>query len=506
MDSTPTSQTQDDALVGQASRPPRLSSLTPQSKKGRFWLLAVLAALFLLFWAAGSFGYALMSVSMLFVFIYVPLRFVFVLALEGFRLLGQRRQAGSLSTSPAHPASAPVVASVSPAPKELFLNVAGSSEGPYSLEEVRGKLTSGVTSESDYAWKEGWMGWRKLADLAELRSTTTPPWQSTANQIAPASTSQPLPSGSSATASPNPKSPTLHMLLKYGTICFCSLLGFILVAAVLFGSGSSPTTNGESTAASAPAPPPPPPQPLRPEQIAERLRQSTVRIDAGFKVQGLVIDDTYSWLGSGVVFEKSEGVYWILSNAHVVGSESICNSKLFMDPVVLQYALIVTMPDGKRVKPSAVMINRYLKDFAVIGVPASTGNYAVLPFGKAQLPQGQKVFAMGHPMGLDGTITSGVISSWRTMNTKLGKPYEVIQTDATINAGNSGGPLVDDFANLIGINTFTMYRDQNAQGLNFAVSAGEIARSIKANELVAFPLEPNRIGPFVVQLNRGGGR
>lgn len=298
MDSTPTSRTQDDAPGGQASKPTRLSSLTPQSKKGRYWLLAVLAALFLLFWAAGSFGYAFMSVSMLFVFIYVPLRFVFVLALEGFRVLRQRRQAGSLSTGPAHPASAPVVASASPAPKGLFLNVAGSSEGPYSLEEVRGKLTSGVISESDYAWKEGWMGWRKIADFTELQGTLPPPLPPI-NQAASGTSPQTNSSRSSATANASAKSSRLHLFLKYGTICFCSLLGFILVAAVLFGSGSSPTTNGESTAASAPVPPPPPPQPLRAEQIAERLRQSTVRIDAGFKVQGLVIDDTYSWLERG---------------------------------------------------------------------------------------------------------------------------------------------------------------------------------------------------------------
>ena len=204
-----------------------------------------------------------------------------------------------------------------------------------------------------------------------------------------------------------------------------------------------------------------------------------------------------------MLFKKAEGSYWILSNAHVVGSDSICNSKLFVDPVVLQYSLVVTMPDGKQVKPGGVLINRHLKDFAVIVVPASTGNYAVLPVGGARLPQGQKVFAMGHPMGLDGTFTSGVISSWRTFPTKLGKPYEVIQTDATINSGNSGGPLVDDFANLIGINTFS-HRD--AQNLNFAVSAGEIFRSIQAGEMVEFPLQPSQIGPFVVVLNRGGSR
>jgi S1-C subfamily serine protease len=463
-----------------------------------------LTGLFLLFWAAGSFGQALLSVSMLLAFIYVPLRIVFVLASAGFRALRQRRQAGTLKADAVHPAPAPAIASPSSPAKEFFLNVAGANQGPFSINELRLQLSDGRIGTHDYLWKEGWMGWRKIADFTELQSVLPPPLPPI-NQAASGTSPPTNSSGSSATATASTKSPTLHLFLKYGTICFCSLLGFMLVRALVFLPGSN-QAHTDSPAAPAPTPAPAPPQPLRPEQIAERLRQSTVRIDAGFKVKGLLVDDTHNWLGSGVVFEKSDGVYWILSNAHVVGNDSICNSKLFMDPVVLQYVLVVTMPDGKRVQPSAVLINRYLKDFAVIGVPASTGNYAVLPFGKAQLPQGQKVFAMGHPMGLNGTFTSGVISSWRTLNTKLGKPCEVIQTDATINAGNSGGPLVDDFANLIGINTFTMYRDQNAQGLNFAVSAGEITRSIKAKELVEFPLEPSRIGPFVVQLNRGGSR
>ena len=91
MDSPSTSRTQHEALGGQASTPTRLSSLTPQSKTGRYGLLAVLVGLFLLFWAAGSFGQALLSVSMLLAFIYVPLRIVFVLASAGFRALRQRR-------------------------------------------------------------------------------------------------------------------------------------------------------------------------------------------------------------------------------------------------------------------------------------------------------------------------------------------------------------------------------------------------------------------------------
>jgi hypothetical protein len=63
--------------------------------------------------------------------------------------------------------------------------------------------------------------------------------------------------------------------------------------------------------------------------------------------------------------------------------------------------------------------------------------------------------------------------------------------------------LVDDFAQLVGINTFTLFRDQQAQGLNFAVSIGEVFRSVEAGGMVEFPLEPSLIGPFVKMVYRG---
>lgn len=364
-------------------------------------------------------------------------------------------------------------------------------------------LAAGTASATDYAWQEGWAGWKRLGDLTELQSPNEQPPQA----AEAAHDNHPTASPSTAAAEnpdPHMKAQNLHLFLKYGTICFCSLLGFLLV---LILKSPSPLPSGSqpdppTTQAQKPEPPPPP-QPLKPEQIAERLRQSTVRIDAGFKVKGLLLDDVHTWLGSGVIFEKSRDGYWILSNAHVVGSDSILNAKLFMEPVVLQYALLVTMPDGKQVRPLKVRINRHLKDFALIAVPLESGSYQPLPANTARLPQGQKVFAMGHPQGLNGTFTSGVVSSWRSFKTRIGRDYEVIQTDATINAGNSGGPLVDDFAQLVGINTFTMYRDQQAQGLNFAVAAGEILRSVRAGDMVEFPLEPARIGPFVKAVNQG---
>lgn len=268
-------------------------------------------------------------------------------------------------------------------------------------------------------------------------------------------------------------------------------VGLLLLALGVSGCSRNAGLQGEAASK----------KPLTSEQIADRLRQSTVRLDAGFVVQGVFVDDKHTWSGSGVIVKKTEDVYWILSNAHVVGLDSIFNSKLFVNPIIKQYALQVSLPDGKQAQAVAVQVNRDLKDYALIAVPQNIGRYQVMPLTIPNLSQGQRVFAMGHPLGLNYTFTSGVISGWRNSASKLGQPCEFIQTDAAINPGNSGGPLVDEFANLIGINTMAM---RGAQGLNFAVTSKEMLAAFAAGQMTEFPLKPERIGPFVVQLNRGG--
>lgn len=470
--------------------------LWPVTRGGNIRMLVWLTGLWGLGWLAYSFWDGLLFSFCFSVFALLA-RSVFVLVLDGMDWLRRRRSATPDSTT-VHSQMPVLGTSDIPdavATKTVFLRQGDTTQGPFGLDELRAKVASGEVSSSDYVWREGWPDWRRVADVEEYAISSRPP-------LAP--TALPTPPTTARLAGLTAQPTTIHLVLKYGTICFCGLLAFVFVL-LMMGVGKGGSVPAEATAMQQPSPPPPP-EPLRPEQVAERLRQSTVRIDAGFKVKGLLIDDTHAWLGSGVILEKSHGVYWILSNAHVVGSDSVLNAKLFMEPVVLQYVLMVTMPDGRQSRPVEVRINRYLKDFALIAVPDSAGNYTPLPSSTARLDQGRKVFAMGHPQGLNSTFTSGVVSSWRTFKTRLGNDYEVIQTDATINHGNSGGPLVDEFASLVGINTFTLYRDQQAQGLNFAVSALEIARSIKAGEMVTFPLEPGRIGPFVLALNRGAVR
>ena len=79
---------------------------------------------------------------------------------------------------------------------------------------------------------------------------------------------------------------------------------------------------------------------------------------------------------------------------------------------------------------------------------------------------GQKVLAIGNPFGLDGTLTTGIVSSLgRTIEPEEGQRLEgMIQTDAAINPGNSGGPLLDSHGNVIGINT-AIYGPQGNIGL-----------------------------------------
>jgi S1-C subfamily serine protease len=123
----------------------------------------------------------------------------------------------------------------------------------------------------------------------------------------------------------------------------------------------------------------------------------------------------------------------------------------------------------------------------VVGKDAST-DLALVRIGAAGLPAiglgdsgklrpGQVAIAIGSPLGFQGTVTAGVISALgRSMRSKSGRLIEeVIQTDAALNPGNSGGPLVDSRGRLIGINTAII---QLAQGICFAIPVNTVRRVV----------------------------
>ena len=135
-----------------------------------------------------------------------------------------------------------------------------------------------------------------------------------------------------------------------------------------------------------------------------------------------------------------------------------------------------------RTLPGEVMGTDPITDMAVVKIAAQNLPKVVLGDSE-QLQIGEWAIAIGNPLGLDNTVTTGIISATGRNSSQIGvgdKRVDFIQTDAAINPGNSGGPLLNSKGEVIGINTAII---RNAQGLGFAIPVNT-ARDI-AEQLIA---------------------
>jgi S1-C subfamily serine protease len=188
--------------------------------------------------------------------------------------------------------------------------------------------------------------------------------------------------------------------------------------------------------------------------------------------------------GSGFI-TRSDGI--VLTNAHVVEGAS---------------EVSVTLPDGRSFS-GKVLGSDPVTDVAVVRV-AATG-LPVAPLGdSSKVKPGEWAIAIGNPLGLDNTVTAGIISAIQRTNA-LGEGQRVpyLQTDAAINPGNSGGPLINDRGQVIGINT--AIRRAPGAGLSFAIPitvARQIAAQILERGTASHPYIGVRLQALTPQLAR----
>jgi putative serine protease PepD len=200
------------------------------------------------------------------------------------------------------------------------------------------------------------------------------------------------------------------------------------------------------------------------EQVAAKVLPSVVMLRSG--------SDAGSELGSGIILTR-DGL--IMTNRHVVahaaqGDHDSDNAVTFNDGRTASFTVFAADPES---------------DIAVVKAQHVSG-LTPISFGtSADLRVGQPVAAVGSPLGLGGTVTAGVISALnRPVLTADGAAaFDAIQTDAALNPGNSGGPLVDMNGRLIGVDSAALTVDDGSIGLGFAIPVANAERV--AAELIA---------------------
>jgi serine protease Do len=253
----------------------------------------------------------------------------------------------------------------------------------------------------------------------------------------------------------------VEMMIKKALLIHMSLLQLgVLLAASLSQDALGQTTSQarEQTQPSAPQPAGSKMVLLDIPDIAERVNDVVVNVrsNAGGGES----------LGSGFVID-AKGL--IVTNFHLIANTEGRRSPVFKEPAstvpVLANNVTVTLHDGRQF-PASVKGFDEATDIAVLQIVTDGKPLPTAVLGDSDtLRVGEWVIAIGNPLGLDHTVTLGIVSA--KGRTGFGGQFDdFLQTDAAINPGNSGGPLVNTQGKIVGINTLVLER---TQGLSFSI-------------------------------------
>lgn len=168
-------------------------------------------------------------------------------------------------------------------------------------------------------------------------------------------------------------------------------------------------------------------------------------------------------LGSGVIVRQNGDTYYALTNNHVVGAAT---------------EIFITLSDGREFEAKLVGADER-KDIALVSFESSDDNISVAKLGDSDKVQtGDICLAMGTPLGYFASVTQGIVSATGRSGGGIGNISDFIQTDAAINQGNSGGPLVNIYGEIIGINTWIASQSGGSQGLAFSIPINNVKQAI----------------------------
>jgi len=198
--------------------------------------------------------------------------------------------------------------------------------------------------------------------------------------------------------------------------------------------------------------------------------------------------EVYKTLAPGVAFINTTSYtqdFWgQVEEGKGTGSGSVIDQQghILTNFHVIEGAQKVTVSlGGNKTYPAKVVGSDPDTDLAVIKIDPPQTGLTVIQLGDSdRLVVGQKVLAIGNPFGLDRTLTTGIISGLqRPIRARNNRPIDAaIQTDASINSGNSGGPLLDKFGKMIGINSQILSPSGGSVGVGFAVPVNTAKREV----------------------------